>query len=172
MMTKTTMLTNRKTPPVIANFLFHPTTHQILGLVDYDCSHTGHPLHEFFFSSFSVSYCVVSPEASVAAALFHGFPSPLPVSIPTTSPEYHDGESPQWEVMAMFEEELKRVGAARPSSIEGAEDIAEVYGFMSEVCPFHFVMERWIKRQTEEKLQTHRKKQEETLAKALEKWAF
>jgi len=72
----------------------------------------------------------------------------------------------------MFEEELKRVGAARPSSIERAEGIAEVYGFISEVCPFHFVMDRWIKRQTEEKLQEHRQKQGEKLEKKLGKWAF
>ena len=74
--------------------------------------------------------------------------------------------------MAIFEEELKRVGAARPSSIEGAESIAEVYGFMSKVCPFHFVMERWVKKQTEEKLQIVRKEQEERIGKALEKWGF
>ncbi|KAL3418724.1 phosphotransferase enzyme family protein [Phlyctema vagabunda] len=157
---------------VIANFLFDPTTYDVLGLVDYDCSHTGHPLHEFFFSSFSVSYYALAPDAAVTDALFHGYPSPLPTSVPTTSPEYVDGQSPQWEVMAIFEEELKRVGAARPSSIEGAERIAEVYGFMSKVCPFHFVMERWISRQTEEKLQAVRTGQEEKISRALEGWGF
>jgi hypothetical protein len=74
--------------------------------------------------------------------------------------------------MAMFEEELERVGAARPSSIEGAEGIAEVYGFISEVCPFYFLMERWIERQSEEKLQVRREEQGKTIEKALAKWGF
>lgn len=165
-------MANHVTFTVVANFLFHPTTHQILGLVDYDCSHTGHPLHEFFFSSFSLSYCVISAEPAVASALFHGFPSPLPASTLPTGPEFRDDDAPQWEAMAMFEEELRRVGAARPSSIEGAEGIAEVYGFMSEVCPFYFVMDKWVERQSEDRLQECRVQQAETLAKALAKWSF
>jgi hypothetical protein len=166
------VFTDHPTFSVIGNFLFQPSTYDILGLVDYDCSHTGHPLHEFFFSSFSVSYYALSSEPDVTAALFHGFPSPLPTSVPTNSPEYVDGQSPQWEVMAIFEEELKRVGAARPSSIEGAESIAEVYGFMTKVCPFHFVMDSWVKRRTEEQLQTARKEKEQIIGKTLEKWGF
>jgi hypothetical protein len=65
----------------------------------------------------------------------------------------------QWEVMKMFEEELERVGATRPSSVERAEEITNVYKLLSEVCPFHFLMERWIERQSEEKLPEHIKKQ-------------
>lgn len=74
--------------------------------------------------------------------------------------------------MAVFEEELARVGAARPRSVEGAEEIAEVYGFLSEVCPFHFCMERWVDKQSEEKLEACRKEQGETIEKALVKWGF
>ena len=72
----------------------------------------------------------------------------------------------------MFEEELERVAAVRPSSVEGAEGIAEVYGLISEVCPFHFVMERWIERQSEEKLQGCLKEQRMIIEKALAKWGF
>lgn len=114
----------------------------------------------------------MSPNPSVTSALFHGFPSPLPPSIPPTSPEYRDNDAPQWAVMAIFEEELERVGATRPSSVEGAEGITEVYKFISEVCPFHFVMERWIERQSEEKLQECIKEQEKTIETALAKWGF
>lgn len=72
----------------------------------------------------------------------------------------------------MFEEELKRVVAARPSSIEGAEAIAEVYGFLQEICPFHFVMDRWVDKQSEEKLREAAKKQMELIEKPLIKWGF
>jgi hypothetical protein len=119
---------------VIANFLFDPETYQVLGLVDFDCSHTGHPLHEFFFSSFSLSYW----------ALFHGFPFPLPVSTREIKDEYCDDDAPQWPVMTMFEEELERVGAIRPSIVTGGEKIAKVYGFISEVCPNYYGMQRWV----------------------------
>lgn len=72
----------------------------------------------------------------------------------------------------MFEEELARVGAARPCSIEGAEKIAQVYEFISDICPFMFLMERWIERQSEEKLQKRVKEQGTMIEKALAKWGF
>jgi hypothetical protein len=46
--------------------------------------------------------------------------------------------------MKMFEEELERVDAIRPSNVVGGEKIAEVYGFISEVCPNHYGMQRWV----------------------------
>ncbi|THY99906.1 hypothetical protein D6C93_03821 [Aureobasidium pullulans] len=157
---------------VIANLLFDADTYKVTALVDYDCSHTGHPLHEFFFSSFSVNYCVVSAESEVATVLFDQFPSPLPESKPALGTELRDCSPPQWEIMLMFEEELEKVGAARPSSVQGAKQITEVYEFMSEICPFHFVMDRWVENQSEEKLQTCRIEQRVILEKALAKWGF
>jgi aminoglycoside phosphotransferase (APT) family kinase protein len=136
---------------VIANFLFDPDTYQILGLVDFDCSHTGHPLHEFFFSSFSLSYYALVPDPEIVSALFHGFPSPLPPSTRETRDEYHDDDAPQWPVMKMFEEELERVDAIRPSNVLGGEKIAKVYGLISEVCPNHYGMQRWVDMVVEKK---------------------
>ena len=54
----------------------------------------------------------------------------------------------------------------------GAEGIAEAYRFISEVCPFFFVMDRWIEKQSKEKLQERRKAQEKTIEKALAQWGF
>lgn len=129
---------------MIANFLFDPETYQVLGLVDFDCSHTGHPLHEFFFSSFSLSYWALASDPEIISALFHGFPYPLPASIRESKDEYCDDDAPRWSVMKMFEEELERVGAIRPSNVVGGEKIAKVYGLISEVCPNHYGMQRWI----------------------------
>ncbi|KAI5237519.1 hypothetical protein E4T43_07987 [Aureobasidium subglaciale] len=157
---------------VIANLLFDPDTFQVTGLVDYDCSHVGHPLHEYFFSTFSVNYFVISAKPEIASALFHQYPSPLPASEAITKSEPGDHSPPQWNLMAFFEQELAKCGAARPSSIPGAEDITHVYEFMAEVCPFHFVMERWIARQDEAKLKACKVEQMEMIDKALTKWGF
>ncbi|KAH0367049.1 hypothetical protein KCU65_g4918, partial [Aureobasidium melanogenum] len=127
---------------VIANFLFDPDTFKVTGLVDYDCSHTGQSLHEYFFSSFSVKYCIVSAEPEVASAIFHEYPSPLPKSGPISGAEARDYDPPQWELMQLFESELASVAAARPSNIPGTEEITKVYEVMAEICPFHFVMNR------------------------------
>jgi hypothetical protein len=129
---------------VIANFLFDPETYQVLGLVDFDCSHTGHPLHEFFFSSFSLSYYALAPDPEIVSALFDGFPFPLPPSTREIKVEYSDDDTPHWPVMKIFEEELERVGATRPSNVVGGEKITKVYGFISEVCPNHYGMQRWV----------------------------
>ncbi|THY37551.1 hypothetical protein D6C98_10687 [Aureobasidium pullulans] len=161
---------------VIANFLFDPKTYQVLGLVDYDCSHTGHPLHEFFFSSFSVSYYALTSDSEIASALFQGFPSPLPHTTRIAKAEYRDDDAPQWPVMKMFEEELERVGATRPSSVVGGDRIAKVYGFISEVCPMHFGMQRWVEMVTmkkgEDGLQKHVEEHAEVLRRSLAKWGF
>ncbi|KAG9667012.1 hypothetical protein KCU99_g9975, partial [Aureobasidium melanogenum] len=155
---------------VIANLLFEPDILKVTGLVDYDCSHTGHPLHEYFFSSFSVKYCVVSAEPDLASAIFYGYPSPLPKSEPISSSEARDDDPPQWELMQLFEQELTSVGAAKPSNIPAAEEITKIYEIMAEICPFHFVMDRWIEKQTEKKLQSCRQEQMEILDKALTRW--
>jgi hypothetical protein len=152
------------TETVIANFLFDPDTYQVLGLVDYDCSHTGHPLHEFFFSSFSLSYYALTPDPEVTSALFHGFPTPLQHSTRIDKAEYCDDDAPQWPVMKVFEEELERAGATRPSSVAGGDQIAGVYGFISEVCPMEYSMQRWIEIMTE-------KRGEEGLLKIIEEHA-
>ena len=161
---------------MLANFLFDLDTYQVLGLVDYDCSHTGHPLHEFFFSSFSLSYYALTSDTEVTSALFHGFPSPLPSSTRLAKAEYHDEDAPQWPVMKIFEEELERVGAVRPSSVIGGEKIAKIYGFISEVCPMQYGMHRWIEMVTtkkgEEGLRKIVKEQAETLARSLNGWGF
>jgi hypothetical protein len=155
---------------VIANLLFEPDILKVTTLVDYDCSHTGHPLHEYFFPSFSVKYCIVSAEPDVASAIFHGYPSPLPKSEPISSPEARDDDPPQWELMQLFEQELTSVGAARPRNIPAAEEITKIYEITAEICPFHFVMDKWVEKQTEKKLQSCRQEQMEILDKALTRW--
>jgi hypothetical protein len=171
--------TDRKrdsTETVIANFLFDPDTYQVLGLVDYDCSHTGHPLHEFFFSSFSLSYYALTPDPEVTSALFHGFPTTLPDSTRVAKAEYCDDDAPQWPVMKIFEEELERVGATRPSSVAGGDQIAEAYGFISKVCPMEYSMQRWIQIMTERKgeegLLKIVEEHAEMLGRSLTKWGF
>jgi len=74
--------------------------------------------------------------------------------------------------MVIFEEQLEKVGAARPRTIQGAEEITEVYEFLSEICPYYFTMEKWIEKQSEEKLQESRKKQRIVIEKALSKWGY
>ncbi|KAK6005930.1 hypothetical protein QM012_007572 [Aureobasidium pullulans] len=157
---------------VIANLLFDPNTLQVTGLVDFDCSHTGHPLHEYFFSSFSVKYYIVSAEPEVASAIFDQYPSPLPQSEPISGPEARDDDPPQWELMELFERELAKAGAARPSNISGAEEITKVYEVMAQICPFHFVMDKWTERQSEERLQSCKEEQMKILDKALSGWGF
>jgi hypothetical protein len=164
------------TQTVIANFLFDPDTYQVLGLVDYDCSHTGHPLHEFFFSSFSLSYYALAYDPEVVSALFRGFPSPLPPSERVAKTEYCDDDAPQWPVMKIFEEELERSGATRPSSVAGGDKIAEAYGFITKVCPMEYSMQRWIevvtKRKGEDGLLKIVEEHAEMLGRSLAKWGF
>lgn len=73
--------------------------------------------------------------------------------------------------MQLFESELANVGAARPSTILGAGEITKIYEVMAEICPFHFVMGRWMERQSQEGLQVCREEMA-TLDKALERWGF
>lgn len=90
---------------VIANLLFDPGTLKVTGLVDYDCSHIGHPLYRYFFSPFLVKYYVVSAEPEIASAIFHQHPSPLPQSEPMSGPEAADDDPPQCKLIHKRERE-------------------------------------------------------------------
>jgi len=87
-----------------------------------------------------------------------------------------DDDAPQWPVMKMFEEELERVGAIRPSSIVSGEKIAKLYGFISNVSPFEFGMKRWVEIMTERKgidgLRKHVEEHAATLGSSLAGWGF
>lgn len=78
--------------------------------------------------------------------------------------------------MKIFEEELERAGAIRPSSVVGGEMIAQLYGFISEVCPMHFGMRRWIEMVTGKKGEDALRKVVEehaaTLGSSLARWRF
>jgi hypothetical protein len=123
-----------------------------------------------------LSYYALTSDTEVASALFHGFSSPLPSSTRVAKAEYSDNDAPQWPVKKMFEDELELVGATRPSSVVGGEKIAKVYGFISEVCPMQYGMQRWVEMVTaekgEESLRRIVKEQAEVLSRCLDGWGY
>jgi len=71
----------------------------------------------------------------------------------------------------MFEQELAKAGAARPSSIEGADELSTLYGFVNELCPWYFNSERFLGRD-KEKLEEVRRKKAGTIETYLEFWGY
>lgn len=141
--------------------LYDASSGRITALLDYDFSSVLHPSQEFFASFRDVGGHLppVSSGSSTfrAAKLSGDFPEPLP---PSTEEE-------QWELAALWEQECKRQGVKRPSSIEGIEGVADVHALLEAILPWHVTNNDILALQSEDAVAKHRKEGEVELAKLL-----
>jgi len=150
-------------------------------LIDLEWAHVNIPLHEYFFSFFDVHHLLEGPNVSsppdiaIRTALLHGMPNPLPPSNAADAafPACCGTETNlQWELMQMWDEQLERVGALRPKTIEGAEEISELYWFLTDLCHYYFLEKGWLAARSKAQNEETRKTQEEVLDKYLTGWGY
>lgn len=157
-----------------------PTSLRITALLDFDFAHVACVIDEYFYSFEDFHGLLPGPyhrsaeQLAVRNALLNGFPGSFPPSaLPSSDPEKpSDLLGVQGKVAKTWDEELQRVGAKRPRTIKGAGEVAALYSFAQEMCPWYFMQERWVKMQTEEQLGEEKKKGEETVVQYLESWGF
>jgi len=103
----------------LSNLLFDPTTLEITAILDFDWSHIGSHADEFLrsFTPFG-KLCGPSPSRSNTP---HGI----------SSLEVGKGEDAQ-----IWDEELRRAGAERPSTIDGIEGLSGLKWLSEKLCPW------------------------------------
>ena len=109
-------------------------------------------------------YCSQS-ELLLRRAMLSGFPDPLP-----HSPEGDSGI--HWDVAKAWDDELARSGAAKPSTIEVFDKIADIYWLLDSLCPFMLANEHMRKRKLEEELKVAREEVESLIMKYLQDSGF
>ncbi len=139
-------------------------------MIDYDFSSILHPSYEFIRSFTGVGgefrgWCGEEggEQAALSEARLHGFPSPLPQST-------EDGVD--WELAQALEEELEKVDAERPRTIEGIDKVADVDTVLRTIIPWRLSNPDILRRQSEEVLAKCRRENEEQLGKLLEHLGF
>ncbi|KAK4033633.1 hypothetical protein C8A01DRAFT_49817 [Parachaetomium inaequale] len=155
-----------------SNLLFDPVSGRITGLIDYDFATILHPSYEFLRSfnnaggQFRGWYVdEESDEAAIRHAKLHGFPSPLPPTKP-------DDGAVNWEDAKAWEDALQEVGAKRPRTIQGIDNVADVDTVLQAILPWRVSNEDMLKLQTYETIMQCRDENEEHLDKLLRRLGF
>lgn len=151
------------------NLLFDPETNRLTALLDYDFGHVGAPASEYLYSFPHLSYIVTPPNidepglAKVRQRLLHGFEA---------GDAAQKGETVDWELAVMMDEELRRVGADRPQDIAGMDELATLHWFIQDLSPGIFFLERWRAKATPAMKARIRQSTQSNLDWYLKRWGY
>ncbi|KJK67129.1 hypothetical protein P875_00117532 [Aspergillus parasiticus SU-1] len=160
--------------------LYDPEILHITALLDYGLSHISIPAAEYLHYFHSISGALAAPYSEetedLREAILHGFPDVenLPNSKPMRQgwAEFGSGRDIQWGLAKAWNDELVRVGALRPSTIDGADDFSRAHWFIQDLAPWHLFDPAVLEIRTPEQLEEARKEVEATLGKYLDGWGF
>lgn len=152
------------------SILIHPETHQITGLLDFDFSHIASKADEFFYSFMEFGGLVPGPfEGDDLDRLreyqIQGFPDSTPLEKAENAPIDLD-------TARLWQAALRKYSVNGPSDIEGIGMLADVYWFLTDVCPPFFNMPRWLAKRTDEQKQAVKTAIGENLGGYLSKWGY
>ncbi|ORY70468.1 uncharacterized protein BCR38DRAFT_107309 [Pseudomassariella vexata] len=138
------------------NLLYDPVTGHITALLDYDFASIMHPAYEFF-RSFSgnggqltgwLGDTTIQEKESAAirnAKLSGQFPSPLPAPVPS-----ENGPGLDWELAQAWEDELQKLDAKRPSTMQGVDRVANVDEILGALVPWRLANEDFLRMNADE----------------------
>jgi hypothetical protein len=74
--------------------------------------------------------------------------------------------------MAHLDEEMAKLGAARPRTIPGANEVSTLYWFINELCPWYFNSEKVLQARSDEQKEKMRNMAEKKIARFLKFWGY
>lgn len=91
-----------------------------------------------------------TPQEKEAAALRNAkltgqFPSPLPTPVPSAN-----GPGLDWELAQAWEDELQKLDAKRPSTIQGIDKLADVDELLGSLLPWRLTNEDFLRMNRDE----------------------
>lgn len=120
--------------------MFDKATNRVTAIVDFDFGHIGHVATESLYSYAEFGGLLTGlhePEEGRLALLLSGFSG--------------DAEVDKKHRRAqLWDQALKEAGALRPSDIDGAEELGNVWWFGQELCYFHWLIPRAVARMPQE----------------------
>lgn len=148
------------------NLLFNAATLQITALLDFDFSIVATKADEFMVYSFGniaggqlPGLYETGPLLELRDAMLAGFSKFTPVE---------NCSEVQWDVAKAWDQELARAGAARPHTIRGFEEIADIYWLQDKISPFVLDNPSMRERKTAEQLKAVREETESLIVRFLD----
>jgi hypothetical protein len=162
------------------NLLFNPDTLQLTAVVDWDFSHLASPISEYLHSLQQFHALVEPPhqgtddEKLLRKLILSKFPDELPETKAREKKKRPPGDPMHidWEVAKDFDACLRPEGAAKPSNIQGAENVANFWWFAQDLCPWWCLQERSLSRMGTEMAHKMRIDAQETVNKQLKEWGY
>ena len=142
--------------------LYDPATNRITTLLDYKFACILHPSYEFFDSFDGWSGNNTKNALALHDAKLNGFPSKMKPSL----------GGMDWELVYMWEDELKKAQVLRPRTIAGIEHVADIDAMLRAIFPVGFIDLCLQILSTEEMKVEYRAGEEERLMKVLERLGF
>ncbi|KAM3512480.1 hypothetical protein MY11210_003897 [Beauveria gryllotalpidicola] len=144
----------------LPNILFDRSTSSLKAIIDFDFGHIGSPITEYFYSFpefYGILLGVAEPENGVRDMVLNGYTGAI---------------TPNRVTGKMWEEALAVQGAQRPSTIEGADIMANVWWFGMELLQFHWMIPRLYEQMSADDKEGSRSKSARHLQTYLEHWGY
>ena len=148
--------------------LFDNSSKQITGLLDFDFATVNHPCHDFFTGLWDVGGGVAMRQncdrflrAPVLSTEFDPVPEDLSDDIRT-----------KWELARVWDAELVKKGALRPSTIAGIERLDDLRTMVDLLCPRALSNEMMLSKTPREVQERKRAENEALIVQLLEHYGF
>ncbi|OAA60787.1 Protein kinase-like domain protein [Cordyceps fumosorosea ARSEF 2679] len=134
--------------------------HGDLTVLDFDFGHIGSAVTEFLYSFQDFQGLIdgiAEPGDGLRDLLLNGFAGPVEA---------------KFAIGKAWDEALAVQGALRPCTIEGADDVSNLWWFAQELLQFHWLLPRFYQSQSEEQLERWVAKSRGHIEAYLEHWGF
>jgi hypothetical protein len=132
---------------------------EITGLIDWNFAHLAAPISEFLhslgdFHGLLDAKSLDSDEQMLRHYHLTGFPTDLPISTAKSTERSGPGEPAHidWQKIKRWDDTLAHVGVRKPSNIDGADGISDLWWFTQQLCPWRCLQERKIEKLGPEKV--------------------
>ncbi|CAI7575606.1 unnamed protein product [Penicillium palitans] len=152
-------------PCGMSNLLFNRGSNRLSAVLDFDFAHIGAPISEYLFSFWDLDGLLPGssdPNDPLRNHILKGFPFA----------EEEEGVEDKWKLTRAWENALSDVGAEKPSTIDKAGDIADIWWFSQDLCEAYWFIDTFLEKRTPEKLEEFKAVSASNLEKYLAHWGF
>lgn len=149
----------------MSNLLFNRRSNRLSAVLDFDFAHIGAPISEYLFSFWDLDGLLPGssdPNDPLRNHILKGFPFA----------EEEEGVEYKWKLARAWENALSDVGAEKPSTIDKAGDIADIWWFSQDLCEAYWFIDTFLEKRTPEKLEEFKAVSASNLERYLAHWGF
>ena len=142
------------------NLLFDKATKDLVAVIDFDFAHLGSPLTKFLYSfpQFQgILGGVAEPAGGLRELTLNGFQG-------TIQPKHRTGK--------IWEDALAAEGAERPSTIESADIVSDLWWFGQELLYFHWLIPTLVEKMEKEENPHPPEESVKALQSYLDHWGY